>query len=94
MIALAIVEGTLGIGWLLFDFLSQLAQRRGEPVAFRQNHRTLDKILQLADIPRPSPVQHGIDRVIGNDIDTLMQPGCAFFDKVPNQRGNVFAPFA
>src|ERR1035438_6594248 len=53
VIALPIAQRPFQIGKASHRLLAQLRQRWTQPVVFRQNYRTLDEILQFADVPWP-----------------------------------------
>src|SRR5208282_968785 len=75
-------------------FRAQLAERWVEPVAFRQNHRTLDEILQLADVSRPIPLAHRFNRRPRNTLNLLPQARRAFLHEMFNQHRDVLAALA
>ena len=73
---------------------TQIVARDLKNRAFGEDHRPLDHILQLADIPRPRIFDqrgHGLRR---NGVDGLADPPAELLDKVANQQRNVFRPLA
>src|SRR5271165_3358234 len=59
-----------------------------------QNHRPLDHVLQLADVPRPTVVDESIHGLLGNAFDVPVHALGEALDEMLHQQRNVLPPLA
>src|SRR5438552_17147110 len=79
----AVVLASLGV-----TCVSQVSSTK-KVSPFRQNHRTLDYILQLADVARPIVCVEELDRLLVYVSNLLAQFFGVAVDQVSDQQGNI-----
>src|SRR5262249_9856082 len=65
-----------------------------EPRARRQDHRSFDEVGQLADIARPSPSLHGLERFVRDHLDAPPHPLGESIHEVAHELRDVFRALA
>lgn len=94
VIALAVAEGALDVGRMLFEFVAQFGQGRPEALAFGEDDGALDEIFEFANVSWPAPVDHDFDGLIGDEGDAFVHALGALLDEIADEEWNVFAAFA
>jgi len=67
----------------------QLPQRDVQVCSPRQNHRSLDEVLELSHIPGPMPADQRLHNFRGDGLNTLIHPLRVLLDEIVDQDGNV-----
>src|SRR5579872_7144760 len=75
-------------------YAAELGERQLQVAAFVQEDGAFQKVLQLANIPRPIMAAQRIHHVRGNDIDDLVKAIREFAHEVVDEEGNVVAALA
>src|SRR5207302_464496 len=70
------------------------SERNLQHRAGRQNHRALDQVLQLADIPRPCASGQGVHGFRRDRLDRLVHPPGEMLDEMAHEQWNVFRALA
>src|SRR5262245_10075434 len=65
-----------------------------EPRARRQDHRSFDEVGQLADVARPSPSLHGLERLVRDHLDAPPHPLGESIHEVAHELRDVFRALA
>src|SRR5262249_12673281 len=65
-----------------------------EPRARRQDHRSFDEVAQLADVARPSPSLHDLERLVRDHLDAPAHPLGESIHEVAHERRDVFRALA
>jgi len=74
---------------IVAQFPNRSLQRR----AVGKDHRTLDEILQLTNVPRPMPTRELPHGRGGNRFDLFVHSAAVLLDEVAGQQGNVLRAF-
>src|ERR1035438_8975501 len=72
------------------DGMPELRKRRTQQPAFGKQRRPLDKVLQLAYVPRPVMTAKCIDDMLRNAVDGLVHAPGKLLNEMPHQHWNVF----
>ena len=80
--------------WSGLAVVAQFPDWRLQRRAVGKDHRTLDEILQLTNIPRPMPTRELPHGRGGNRFDLLIHSAAVLLDEVAGQQGNILRAFA
>src|SRR6059058_2018807 len=72
----------------------KVVERHLEPPAARKDHRALDQVRELADVPGPRVPTERVQRLARDDLDPAVHGTREPLDEVAHQGGNVLGPLA
>src|SRR5260370_277702 len=67
----------------------EMCERDREPRAGRKNHRPLDQVLELADVPRPGVAAHRVQGLGRDHLDPPLHPPGEALNEMTHQRLDV-----
>ena len=79
---------------LLRRILAEIKILKAECIAFRKKYGALYDIFEFPDISRPAVVQELAYNFIWYEFDVLLKGGAEFFNKMGDQRKDIFPSFA
>src|SRR6185436_4909880 len=96
MIPLGLGQGAIrSSDWRIFTYLGpEFVYRGAQDRSVRHDHRALNVVLQLADIPRPMVELEAFHYFIGNVVYILAHAFPKLLDKRPYQQRNVLGTLA
>src|ERR1700692_257673 len=94
MLAFSFLESPMPCAFLIGHARRvKTCKRRTEHGTGRNNHRMLDKILQLTNVSGPGVSNQGLHSFRWNRIDYAIHPTREVLYKVPHKQRNIFGTF-
>ena len=75
------------------DASLQIAQRYVQDRSGRENHRALDHVFQLADVPGPLILGQGVHRFRGDRVNRLVHSSRRLSHKMMHEQRNILGSF-